>query len=197
MYKPFVRACNYALEALSAIDVNGMPKFSMVEQIVFVCNHNRSVHSENHLRESQVKPDVVLLRWNRFEKDEEISEYSRSYQDATSVSKNLTWRAIRSTVEMKFAGLPKKHGWTRFNVGFEGLEELTPHTPLNDAIEPAFSQERQPANYCECGSFSGLPWLIFPDRRHPQIDQTARYKRSLHVRRLCRTAAHGRQVPLR
>ena len=181
MYKPFVRACNYALEALSAINVDGMPKFSELKQIVFVCNHDRSVHSENHLRESQVKPDVVLLRWDRFRKDEEISEYSRSYRDATSVSKNLTWRAIRSTVEMKFAGLSKKHEWTRFDMDFEGLKELTPYTPLNDAPEPAFPQERQIANNCECGSFSEFPWLIIPDRRHPQIEQTAKYKWSLHV----------------
>ena len=162
MYKPFVRACNYALEALSAInDVDGLPQFSEEKQIVFVHNHNRSIYSGSHLRESQVKPDIVVLQWNLFKRDQELPDctpYSQSYEDDICVSGSgldLTWRAVRSTVEMMATGVPKKQGlMMNFDTGFEALEELPPYTSLDDAPQPDFCQEQLPANECGCGSFA-------------------------------------------
>ena len=160
MCKPFLRACNYALETISTIEINGLPKFSEENQIVFVRNHG----SENHLWESQVKPGIALLKWDLFKWDQELPDctpYSQSYEDDVCVSKyelDLTWRAIRSTVEMDVAGPPRRREWTKkFDTDFGALKELPLYTPVSDAPEPEFFQEQLPANECERRSFSKFP----------------------------------------
>jgi hypothetical protein len=40
MYNPFVRAYNHALDELSKIDIEGLPKFSEEKQIVSLHDHD-------------------------------------------------------------------------------------------------------------------------------------------------------------
>jgi hypothetical protein len=62
MYNPFVLACNYALGALSEIDVHGLPEFTKEKQLDFVRDHDRVVLSKDLKRASRTKPDIVLLQ---------------------------------------------------------------------------------------------------------------------------------------
>src|SRR5882762_3171896 len=164
MYDPFVRACNYALDALSVVnDVDGLPEFSGEKQIVFVRNDDRAVLSGSHQRESRARPDIVLVQWNHFKRQQQLHDrtpYSQSYDGDICVSRsdvNLTWGAIRSTVEMKIAGLPKRGEWTRdFDTGFKALKELPPYISLDDTPQSGIFQELLPAHNCECVSFEGF-----------------------------------------
>ena len=97
MYTPFMLACNCALDKLSEIRVEGSPPFELKKQIVFLCNSDRSVLSENHLQGSRVEPDIVLLQWNLFLKrlftsspDASVAKlsYSDSYLRDIRVSKS-------------------------------------------------------------------------------------------------------------
>jgi hypothetical protein len=153
MYDPFVRACNYALHALSVInDVDGLPKFSKENQIVFFRNHDQAVRSGSHQRKSQVRPDVVLLQWNTFKsfpRERKISSYSESYNSDICVSGTdslLFWSAVRSTVEMKFAGLTKYEERTKkFDGGFEDLKESSAGQPSPpDNPQPEIFKEALP-----------------------------------------------------
>lgn len=164
MYEPFVRACNYALEELSDIrDIDGLPEFSEKKRIVFALNYDRSVHSEDHQRESQTKPDVVLLQWEiyvQLQKPYKPKSFSDSYEGDIRVQmSNLSWRKTRSTVEMKFAGLPKLQEWAKnFDVGVEALKELPADAPLDDAPGPNVLLEAYPDNLCERASLRGFPF---------------------------------------
>ena len=44
MYKPFVLACNSALDELSGVEVEGLPSFELEKQIVFVHSVNETHH---------------------------------------------------------------------------------------------------------------------------------------------------------
>ena len=158
MYNPFVRACNYTLEALSEIDdIPGLPKFSKENQIVFVRNHDRSIKTGNHQRVSRVKPDIVLLQWDTLKRKLQLpgdASYSRSYKEDICVSKSdfyLFWREIRSTVEMKITGLTKRKSSKEvknFDVDFQALNESPPYTSLDDPV-PDFFYEVLPEIQCE------------------------------------------------
>jgi hypothetical protein len=160
MYDPFVRACNCALAELSEINVKGLPQFVDDKQIVFVRNHDRAVKSGNHQRESRVRPDIVLLQWDAFRnwRGHKGATYSQSYNSNICVSKsdfkkNLNWRMIRSTVEMKLGGLPKPQRQTNnFKADFHALEELQPYTSLGDASKTWIIHEASPSINRECAS---------------------------------------------
>jgi hypothetical protein len=177
MYDPFVRACNYALHKLSKVNVGGLPEFEKHKQIVFVRNHDRAVMSGSHLRNSRVRPDIVLLQWNTFKKwrEHEDATYSRSYNDDICVSKrefkeNLTWRQIRSTVEMKLRGLSRRKEWTKeFESGFYDLVQSEAYISLDDAHETRVTHEPLPENSCECASFQRYPRLTYLNRSHPEF----------------------------
>lgn len=62
MYKPFVLACNYALDKLSEIEVQGLPPFELANQIAFVRNSDQPMKPTTHWCSPQVKPDIVLLQ---------------------------------------------------------------------------------------------------------------------------------------
>src|SRR5882757_1382387 len=133
MHDPFVRACNYALDKLSKIQVEGLPPFSNDQQIVFVRNHDRSVESDSHQRESLVRPDIVLLQWENLKKLSGSLSYSQSYEHEICTSKlgfRMSWRQIQSTVELKKAELPRRDEWTKTYEGdFGALKELPPRAP--------------------------------------------------------------------
>jgi hypothetical protein len=155
MYEPFVRACNFALQEISAInDVDGLPKFSEDKEIVFVRNHDRSVGSEDPERTSLTKPDIVLLQWNHFKQmiNRPDAPYSQSYEQlcVSGTELKLNWRDIRSTVEMKKTGLLNRKSWKKnFDVGFEDLDELPAYVSLDDDGEPEISHPQLPTVECE------------------------------------------------
>ena len=164
MYDPFVRACNCALEKLS--DIDGLPEVSEEKKIVFARNHDRAVGSGSHQRTSRVRPDIVLLSWKIFKKRRGLPDvtYSQSHEDDICVSKSdkgFSWKDIRSTVELKITGLPKKkEEWKGgFDGGFKALKELPAHTSLDDAHHTATSHPRLPNHTCECTPFGGF-WSL-------------------------------------
>jgi len=53
MCKPFVLACNYALDKLSEIEVQGLPPFELGNQIAFVHNSDQSMELTTHWRDAQ------------------------------------------------------------------------------------------------------------------------------------------------
>ena len=143
MYNPFVRACNYALDKLSKVQVDRLPPCSNDRQIVFVRNHDRSVGSDSHQRESLVRPDIVLLQWENFRKLSGSSSYSESYEEefctSTLVSR-MSWRQIRSTVEFKKGELLKQDEWPKTYEGDFGALKESPH---------AFPAEKTQSKYLE------------------------------------------------
>jgi hypothetical protein len=159
MCAPFVQACNYALQEISAIDdVKGLPKFSEDKRIVLVRNHDRAVGSEAPERTSLTKPDIVLLQWNHFKQkiNRPEADYSESYGElcVSGPKLELDWRDVLSTVEMESTGLPKPGSWERnFDVGLNGLVELPPYVSLDDAPQPEIYHPRLPMVECECASF--------------------------------------------
>ena len=166
MYGPFVRACNYALDELSKIqnseEAKGLPKFLPENQIVFINNHDRSVDSESVERNSLTRPDIVVLQWDDFTtKLNRKVPYSDSYGNLCVSNPNLdlSWRDVRSTVEMKIAGLPKPEEGekgVRFDVDFVALDELLPYVALKDDTEPRVEYRPLPNFQCECTSFEEL-----------------------------------------
>ena len=146
MYDPFVQACNYALEQLSRVrGVDGLPEFSEDERIVFARHDSWPVHSTRHQRQTWLRPDIVLLGWNSFKKWRgtlDNDSYSRSYNDDICISREkppheLTWNRVRSTLEMKIAGLPKSGECAKgFSMGFGDLKELDAFVPPQDDPEP-------------------------------------------------------------
>jgi hypothetical protein len=178
MYNPFVRACNYALDKLSEVNVGGLPAYDEKKQIVFVRNHDRAVMSGSHQRDSRVRPDIVLLQWNTFKKwrGHDDATYSRSYKDDICVSnlefkKGLTWRKIRSTVEMKLGGFSKRKERTKeFKANFDDLKESLAYISLDDADKTRVTHEPHPTTSCECASFRRYSILTYLNRSHPEFN---------------------------
>lgn len=162
MYGPFVLAFNYALDELSKTHVDGLPGFEPGRQIVFAHSSDQPMKPSNHWRTPRVKPDIVLLQWDHFVKRLSTRSptivkpsYSKSYSGdicLTAPGLDLTWRAVRSTVEMKIKGLPNpiKLPMT-FDKGFEDLEETAPYTPVVDDAQFTVTSETAPMKTCECG----------------------------------------------
>ena len=129
MYNPFVQACNHSLDKLSAVEIEGLPSYKPEKQIVFVRNHDRSVKSPNHRRATQVKPDIVLLQWELVisSTSDPTSPYSRSYLSDLCTSESnleLSWKSIRSTVEMKFKAPPNHVSCWRLSIRISKLSKL-------------------------------------------------------------------------
>ena len=173
MYNSFVLACNYALDKLSCVNIEGLPRCSPEKQLVFVRNHDRSVKSNSHQREPQVKPDVVLLRWERFAKllkDSSVGvfTYPHSYAGNICTSKwdfGLSWRNVRSTVEMKVTGLPKLRDQKKsYAKDFGALHETAPHNLPGDNLQQGYMPENLPNFICESLSSREFLLLICPDR---------------------------------
>lgn len=162
MYDPFVRACNYALDKLSKIkDVGGLPKFLPENQIVFINNHNRSVGSESVQRNSLTRPDIVVLQWDDFMKKlKRRVRYSESYGElcVSCPRLELSWRDVRTTVEMKMGRISKdKQGTQDFNSNFKDLKELLPYVALDDVSQPGIMHQVLPDYQCVCPSFWAFP----------------------------------------
>ena len=164
MHDSFVRACNYALDELSRVDIEELPRFSPERQIVFVRNYDQPVESDSHQRESEVGPNIVLLRWLHFEDllgnspttPINNTTYSDSYLGSICTSKSnfkLTWRNIQSTVEMKVEELPRGEWKKSYGGGFGTLNKSAPDILLEDVIQPRFFYEELPNYRCECTSF--------------------------------------------
>ena len=66
MYKPFVLACNYALDELSRIDVKGLPQFEPERQIIFVHTSRQTMEPTIYSQAPRAKPDIVLFQWDFF-----------------------------------------------------------------------------------------------------------------------------------
>ena len=175
MYKPFVAACNYALDEFSRLRVEGLPHFSEDKQIVFVPAHDRSVQCPHPIRESQLRPDIVLLSWPLFNESKK-SPYSTSYQRDVSIDKSdteLVWNRVRTTVEMKFMGLTTRNGWKPFDMEFGALVESEPYTSLNDGHrQEEFIKDILPENNCECTPLGRVLLLICSVRCLPALRQT-------------------------
>ena len=186
MYEPFVRACNYALDEFWDSEIDGLPELTEDMRIVFVCSHNRSVGTQDPARESQVKPDIVLLPWRVFNKSKKVP-YSASYERDICTDKpnvDLVWSRVRSTVEMKFMGLQKRKGWKRFDMEFEALEESEPYASLEDTDDQqdGYIREKLPENKCECKPSGVLLSLIWFGRSHQKIGQTCCERGAHHCR---------------
>jgi len=161
MYKPFVAACNYALDEFARFQVEGLPRFSEEKQIVFVRAHDRSVKSRHPMRESRLRPDIVVLSWALFNESQK-AHYTTSYEKDISLDESdmeLSWDKVRTTVEMKFVGSMTPNGWKTFDMEFGALVESKPYTPLND----------DPDNNCECTALGRPPLLICFARCHPAL----------------------------
>ena len=161
MYKPFVRAFNSALDELSGIHVDGLPQFEPWRQIVFVHSSNQPIKSPHLWRDSQAKPEIVLLQWNLFaerlsRRDGLVGKvpYSESYSGKSCLSASgldLSWRAVRSTVEMKFKGLPNPIELpVSSDKKFKDLKETPPYAPLVDPVRTIVLPHEGPMNSCEC-----------------------------------------------
>ena len=176
MYNPFVRACNYALDALSRVnDVEGLPEVSKQMEIVFARNYE-VVESGHPMWESQGQPGIVLMGWDKFKRVRDLPDetpYSQSYNGDICVSNPgpdtwFYWPEIRSTVELKITGLPKDK-WTRdFEAGFKDLAELEPHISLEDPPQDVFSPEPVRRNICKCASPGRFRSLICPRQMVPR-----------------------------
>jgi hypothetical protein len=166
MYNPFVLACNYALDELSKVHVDGLPRFESERQIVFINSSTQPIKPSTDWRDSQAKPDIVLVQWDlfveRFKRNQPVVEipYSRSHSGGFCLSAeglDLSWKAIRSTVEMKIRGLPKRvQVPTTFDKNFEDLVETAPYTSTTDKPESIVLPYDAPANTCEYN------WLADP-----------------------------------
>ena len=168
MYNPFVRASNFALDALSRInDADGLPGVSKDMEIVFARNYE-AVESNHPTWESQVQPDIVLLSWDTFKWVRNLPDdtpYSQSYNGDICVSNPgpdtwFSWHEIRSTVELEITGLPKDK-WTRnFEAGFKDLAELEPPISLEDPPVDIFFPEPVRMNRRKCTAPRGFRSLI-------------------------------------
>ena len=176
MYDPFVRACNYALDEFWGSEIEGLPELTKHMRIVFACSHNRSVGTQDSARESQVKPDIVLLPWRVFSESEKVP-YSASYGEDICADKpdvDLVWSRVRSTVEMKFMGPRKRKDWKRFDMEFEALAESEPYASLEDTDDQqdGYICEKLPENNCECTPSGAFLSLILFGRSYQKIGQT-------------------------
>ena len=177
MYNPFVRACNYALDEFSDSRIEGLSEFTEDKRIVFVCSHNRSVRTQSHARESQVKPDIVLLSWGVFNESRN-APYSASYEGVICTDRldeDLVWSRVRSTVEMKFKSMGSREpgGWKAFDMEFGALVESKPYASLNDADnqQGGYILEELPDNKCERTRSGVLLSLIRFGRSHEKLGQ--------------------------
>ena len=107
MYTPLIKAFNYALDRLSKVDVDGLPKFKKERQIVFARSDAKCIGTETYLQGSY-KPDLILIKWSKFKTEYgyEGRPYSESYRlDMCCKSGRdkppLGWCNILSTVEVK------------------------------------------------------------------------------------------------
>jgi len=175
MYNPFVLACNYALDQLSRVQVEGLPPFSEEKQIVFVRNHDRPVHSHNHQRDCRARPDIVLLQWQFLKEQSKASSYSVSHKGDICTSNSnlkLSWSNVRSTVEMKFGAFSKRKKQKEpFDKEFGDLNESKPYISLDDNVQSGFIQEDLPESSREHVPLGGFPLLIFLCSRHPKIGE--------------------------
>ena len=108
MYLPFVEAMNYALECLSDIEVDGLPKFK--SHIAFVpCN--KGVQSDRDIGGSSFKPDIAIMSIQDacevYQLDEScVPELSKFTGQISGKSlSGLTWKAMLSAIEMKRKGV--------------------------------------------------------------------------------------------
>ena len=105
MYKPFAEAMNYALERLSEIELDGLPKFKT--HIAFVpCNEG--VESDCSVPGSLFKPDLAVMsikdafEWHginqtyKLKLSEFVSEIA-----GKEPPDPISWKTVLSAVEMK------------------------------------------------------------------------------------------------
>jgi len=117
MYVPFADAMNHALEHLSKIQVDGLPKSEI--PIAFVpCDKN--VSSDRDSPGNAFKPDLAIMTLedacelygiNELQK---VSEFVSKIAEGCSIG-SVGWKAILSAVEMKRTrnsplGVPKSQG---------------------------------------------------------------------------------------
>ncbi|KAF9783684.1 hypothetical protein BJ322DRAFT_1109538 [Thelephora terrestris] len=113
MYKPFTEVMNYALEPLSRIEVDGLPKFK--SHIAFVpCD--KGVKSDCDISGSSFKPDVAVMSIQ-----DAYKLYKLDGSDAPELSKLITeisvnapsgspsWKTILSAIEIKRGRGSSKH----------------------------------------------------------------------------------------
>ena len=109
MYLPLVGAMNYALELLSEIEVDGLPKFK--NHIAFVpCD--KGVRSDRAIGGSSFKPDIAIMSiqdaYNLYQLGgpPELSGFTSQLSEKSP--SGFTWKAILSAIEVKRAkGAPK------------------------------------------------------------------------------------------
>lgn len=127
MYRPFTGALNCALEPLSKIKVDGLPKFK--SHIVFtVCD--KGVLSSRSLRGSSFKPDIAVMSIEDAQKFYGLgqpqgneSPLFQFMSGATEQSRSgsLCWNSILSVVEVK-----RKKDWT-----WGKLDKLDPQVQVS------------------------------------------------------------------
>ena len=105
MYKPFAEAMNYALERLSEIEVDGLPKFNT--HIAFVpCNEG--VQSDCIVPGSSFKPDLAVMsiedafKWHKIDQTHKLGLSALIGKIAGKKPPgSINWKTILSAVEMK------------------------------------------------------------------------------------------------
>ena len=182
MYQPFTEALNYALEELSRINVDGLPKFKT--HIVFaVCD--KGVVSNRSLHGSRFKPDIAVLsiedacefyKLEQLQANEpQISQFVNGAKDK-SQSGTLRWSSILSAVEVKRKSkgswaLLKKSGLQeeQFSVipGANNLldeepDDSQPTTRKTDVFSYGYSLTQVSQRYLQ------QPWYLLNDQQAPQ-----------------------------
>lgn len=190
MYNPFVKACNCALDELSRCRTDELPNYSVDNQIVFVRNHDRSVKSHDLNRDCRARPDIVLLRWKHFEEKSGVpGGYSASYKSDACVGRStveLSWKDVRSTVEVKLLKFPEHKKWKEsadFDKKFGTLTESEPYTSLDD-VGAGFIEPIVPEPHCKCALLGRSLSLICLGRWLPELNQAGCGEKGRHGGRL-------------
>lgn len=107
MCEPLVKAFNYALYSLSALEVPGLPEFQEEQHIVFASSAKKYTTTESYLQ-NPFKPDLILVKWDEFTSVHDCAgaAYHKSYKsDICSYSghyqSKLSWLNLLSTVEVE------------------------------------------------------------------------------------------------
>ena len=149
MYKPFSEALNYALERLSKIEVEGLPKFK--SDIVFV-PLDEGVEFDRDLEGSLFKPDIIIMSLDsacRFRNVRDtrtltVSQFISKIPPKASTKKGskansssrVGWKDVLSAVEMKRG---PKEGWPLLGHFSETVPQI-----ISEGMDEQLLQSRNP-----------------------------------------------------
>jgi len=93
----------------------------------------------------------------------------------------MSWRNVRSTIELKIARPQKRGEWAKTYEGdFGALKESLPYTSLAPDVRPGFIEEELLVEKCERAQLKGFLLLICLYRRLQELGEIGR-EGKLHV----------------